>query len=186
MPEPAARQSCAEYLEMEASSEEKHEYVDGMIHAMTGVTPEHSRLALSFGRLLGNALQGRPCAVFTSDARIRILATGRSTYPDLSVVCTRIEHALDDPHSITNPVVLVEVLSPSTESADRGDKWRHYQRLPSLQEYVLVGQEVRRVEVFRREGDFWTYRAVEDGAVTLESLGVSLVLDEIYRDPLAS
>ncbi len=192
------RATYADYLAFEEASEQKHEYVDGVIYAITGGisdhalrtdpgrTPAHARLAMSVGRLLGNALADKPCAVFSADARVRVVATGRSTYPDVSVVCTRVEPAPDDPLAITNPILLVEVLSPTTEASDRGDKWHHYQRIPSLQEYVLVGQEPQQVEVYRREGEVWTYRSYDENAqIELASLGVTLDLPALYRDPLA-
>ena len=186
MGQPATSVSYAEYLAIERASETKHEYVNGQVYAMAGGTPEHARLALSFGAELRAALRARPCVVFSSDARIRIRATGRSTYPDLSVVCGRRESAPDDADAITNPVVLVEVLSDSTELSDRGDKWRHYQQLPSLMEYVLVSQHEPRIELFRRDGSHWQYETVgPGGTLVLASLDARLSVDDIYRDPLA-
>jgi Uma2 family endonuclease len=186
MTEPATHASYAEYLAFEEAAEGKHEYVNGLIYAMTGGTPEHARLAANAIRSLASALAGKPCAVYTADARVRVLATGRSTYPDVSVVCTKVEPAPDDPHAIANPIVLVEVLSPTTEASDRGDKWHHYQRIPSLKDYVLIGQETQQVEVYHRTDDGWSYRSYEgDEAVELASLGVTLSLPELYLDPLA-
>ena len=185
------RVSYGEYLTLERRSDVKHEYVNGRIYAMAGGTPEHGRLTMSIGRLLGAALEGRPCAVFSSDVRVRVAATGRSTYPDLSVVCGRLERAADDPDAIINPVVLVEVLSASTEAADRGDKFAHYRRLPSLEEYALIAQDTPRVEVFRRQrdeqGETWIMSEFGPGqTVHLASLGVDFTLDELYHDPLGS
>jgi Uma2 family endonuclease len=177
----------AEYLDLERASEVKHEYLRGEVFAMAGGTPEHSRLAANVIRELGSALRDRPCIVFTSDARIRIVATDRATYPDVSVVCDRIEPAADDPDAITNPVVIVEVLSDATEADDRGEKFAHYRRLPSLREYVLVSQRAARIEVYRRQPD-QRWMLGEAGAgqtVALESLGVAVAVDEVYRDPLA-
>lgn len=175
-----------EYLALERESETKHEYVNGVVYAMAGGTPEHARLASQLGILIGTALRGRPCATFSSDARIRIERTKRSTYPDLAVVCGKLERAKDDRDAITNPTVLVEVLSDTTEASDRGDKWAHYQHLASLEEYVLVSQREPRVEVFRRAEHGWTYQAFGAGAqVALRSLDVAIDVDELYRDPLA-
>src|SRR5712692_2096843 len=110
-----SRMSYAEYLQLERTSAMKHEYLRGEVFAMAGGTPEHARLAASIIGALTAALRGRPCSVFTSDARVRIEATDRATYPDVTVVCGRLEHTLDDPDSITNPVVIVEILSDATE-----------------------------------------------------------------------
>jgi Uma2 family endonuclease len=182
----ATAMSYSDYLALEQASETKHEYVNGLVYAMAGGTPEHARLAMQLGRLLGNALAGRPCSPFTSDLRVRIAATRRSTYPDLSVVCHELKRASDDPDAIVNPTLLAEVLSDSTEASDRGEKWAHYQRIESLQEYVLVSQRERRVEVFRRADEGWTYAAYHEGEVELRSLGVMLSIEALYHDPLAS
>lgn len=183
----APRLSYSEYLAMERTSETKHEYVNGAVYAMAGGTTEHGRLAMSLGRLLGNALDGRRCVTFSSDVRVRISATGRSTYPDLSVVCGGLERAPDDPDAITNPTVIVEVLSDSTEGSDRGDKFAHYRRLPSLQQYVLVSQTAPRIEVFTRQGEAWVLTEATAGeTLRLASLDIALAVDEVYRDPLVA
>lgn len=170
---------------MERASETKHEYVNGVVYAMAGGTIEHGRLAMSLGRVLGNALDGRPCVTFSSDVRVRIRETGRSTYPDLSIVCGPVERAPDDPDAITNPTVIVEILSDSTEASDRGDKFAHYRRVPTLREYVLVSQSTSRIEVFSRQGDVWVLSEAAAGqTLRLESLGVALAVDDVYRNPL--
>lgn len=115
--------------------------------------------------------------------RLRVLATGRAAYPDASMVCGPIERDPDDPSgtTITNPTLIVEVLSPSTEEVDRSDKWRDYQRIPSLQEYVLVSQNTR-VETYRRQSSgTWEYVDVRDGSVTLAS-GPTLDLATLYAE----
>lgn len=174
----------AEYLAQESKSELKHEFLRGDVWAMSGGSPEHSRLAVRACVVLTAALQKRPCVVYNSDLRIRIQETDRSTYPDLSVVCGKEQHASDDPEAIINPVVIVEVLSPSTERSDRGEKFAHYQRLASLQEYVLIAQDSRRIEVFRRQGSSWLLTIFETGtSVTLTSIEATLSVDELYADP---
>ena len=182
------RMTYAEYLTLERASEVKHEYVNGEVYAMAGGTPDHGRLAMNVGGILRAALVGKPCAVFNSDVRVRIEATGRSTYPDPSVVCGRLARAEDDADAIVNPILLVEVLSDSTEAADRGEKFAHYRRLPSLREYVLVSQNTQRLEVFRRrEGGGWVLSEASRGeTVRLESIDVTLPVDEVYHDPLGS
>lgn len=177
----------AEYLAAERVSAEKHEYLRGEVFAMAGGTIEHGRLAAAVAGELGVALRGRRCVPFSSDVRIRVLATDRSTYPDVSVVCGSLERAPDDSEAITNPTVLVEVLSDSTEADDRGEKFAHYRRIPSLREYVLVSQRAQRIEVFHRAaGGSWTLSEAGPGeALRLESVDVVLSVDSVYADPLA-
>ena len=185
---PRPKFTYAEYLAAERSADVKHEYLRGEIFAMAGGTPEHSRLAMSIGRELGVLLRDRPCAVFSSDLRIRIEATNRATYPDVSVVCGKRETAKDDPDALTNPIVIVEVLSDSTEGDDRGEKFAHYRRVPSLREYVLVSQRARRIEVYRREGvgaEWILSEATSGEQAKLPSLGIAVSVDEVYRDPVA-
>ena len=179
--------SYAEYLAAEEKSLEKHEFLAGSVYAMGGGTPEHAALVAAVLGELRSALCGRPCRVFSSDARVRVLATGLSTYPDVTVVCGKLETAADDAHAITNPVVLIEVPSDSTEAHDRGEKAAHYRHIPSLREYALVSQQHRRIEVYRRnEAGRWELFEYEAGAAAeLASVGCSISVDEVYRDPLA-
>lgn len=184
--EPVQRKTYAEYLAAERDATIKHEFVDGQIVAMAGGTPEHARLAANVVAALVSALRGRRCGVFSSDLRVHIPATGRSTYPDVTVVCDEKQTADIDEDAIINPVVIVEILSPTTEASDRGEKFAHYRRLEALQEYVLVSQDQPRVEVYRREGDVWAPRDYGPGqAVALASLDVQLATGDIYADPLA-
>jgi Uma2 family endonuclease len=184
--EPVTLTSYADYLALERTAATKHEYVGGRVLAMAGGSPEHARLAGRLARLLGNAIEGRPCAVFSSDLRVRIAETNRATYPDLTVICGRRETAVDDDDAIVNPTIVVEVLSDSTEADDRGEKFAHYRRLASLQEYVLVAQKAQRIEVYRREGDRWMLTEHGPGTIVeLPSIGARIPVDEIYRDPLA-
>jgi Uma2 family endonuclease len=179
--------SYAEYLAVEETAGDKHEYLRGEVWAMGGGSPEHGALAASIIALLGSALRGRPCRVFSSDVRVRILATDLATYPDVSVVCGHLERAPDDAHAITNPVLLVEVLSDSTEAYDRGEKAAHYRRIPSLREYLLVAQHEPRLELFRRgqDGHWELHEAGPGESLALRSVGARLDTDEVYRDPLA-
>lgn len=173
-----------EYLAYERDSALKHEYDGGEIFAMAGGSVRHNALASRISAVLESA---RPsgCVALQSDQRIRILATGRTTYPDATVVCGRIERDPADPSdmTITNPVLLVEVLSPSTEKEDRGNKWNDYQRIPSLKEYVLVDQSSPRVERYCRldQGDAWEYSVATEGRVAL-STGAVIDLAWLYAD----
>ena len=171
-----------DYLLLERDSEVKHEFDAGEILAMSGGTARHSALAANITVALATT---RPpgCIVFQSDMRVRVLATGRATYPDVSMVCGPIEYDPEDAArtTITNPMLLVEVLSVTTEQGDRGNKWMHYQRIASLQEYVLVSQEAR-VEIFRRTpSGTWEYFEVREGNVRLAS-GPALDLSVLYAD----
>jgi Uma2 family endonuclease len=171
-----------DYLALEQDSELKHEFDHGEIFAMSGGSPRHSALAFRISVALAATLPSG-CTGFQSDMRIRVLATGRATYPDVSMVCGPIELDPDDRSgtTITNPALLVEVLSPSTEDVDRGSKWRDYQRIPSLQEYVLVNQEPR-IEVYRRQrSGNWEYLEVHEGVVKLTS-GAVLDLSNLYSN----
>jgi Uma2 family endonuclease len=181
-----ARYTRAEYIAFERASNARHEYLDGAIYAMAGGSREHAVIAGNAIAALHVALRDRPCAVHTSDLRIRVVDTGLETYPDASVVCGRAEIDPDDPHVVLNPIVLVEVTSPSTEAYDRGEKLRHYEHIPSLREVVIISHRERLVEVIRREDDgSWSRHEARRGSARLTSLGCELVVDEIYRDPLA-
>lgn len=178
--------SHAQYLELERRSEEKHEYLRGEVWAMAGGTPSHARIAANVIGTLIAALRGKPCGVFSSDLRVRVVETDRSTYPDVTVICGKREIAADDENAVVNPTLIVEVLSDATEASDRGEKFAHLQRLASLQEYVLVSQREQRVEVFRRgEGATWTLLPYTSGRVALSSVDAALDFADIYADPTA-
>jgi Uma2 family endonuclease len=178
--------SIEEYLALERISNVRHEYLDGDIFAMAGGTPEHAGTCASLIILLGNAVRDRPCRVYTSDVRVRVQATGLDTYPDISVVCGPVQMDKDDRNAIVNPVLLVEVTSPSSEGYDRGAKLDHYRRIPALREVVLVAHDMQRVDVWRRREDAtWASESHGPGAVArLDSLGCELPVAEIYRNPL--
>jgi Uma2 family endonuclease len=171
-----------EYVRMEEGSPIKHEYLAGHIYAMAGGTPEHSALAMAMGAKLSLALAGGRCRVFNSDLRIRVLKTGLSTYPDVSVVCGPRELDPEDQNTVTNPTLLVEVTSKSTDEYDRGEKFDHYREIPSLREYVLVSHREPAIEVRRRGPDGrWTAHVARAGeSIKLESVPCVLVSSEIY------
>lgn len=176
----------AEYLAMEAASATKHEYLDGEIYDMAGGTPDHSGLAVNVTTELSIALRGRPCRVFNSDLRIRVLATGLGTHPDASVICGAFEADPEDANTAINPVVLVEVLSDSTEAYERGEKFAHYRRIPSLRDYVIVSQHEPLIEHYTRNDDgTWTLHDVRPPASVRLSIGCELPIDAVYENPLA-
>ncbi len=180
------RYTIAEYLAMEELAVERHEFHDGEILAMSGGTLEHSAIAANIIRELGYALKEKPCRVFTSDLRVWIAGAATYVYPDVSVICRQPQHDPNDPRGqgVTNPRLIVEVLSESTEAYDRGDKFRRYLELESLREYMLVSQTSPRVELYSRQEDgAWLFRHFSglQEQVTLRSLEMSIELAEIYR-----
>ncbi len=177
------RYTLAEYLEIESrSAAVKHEYVAGEVYAMAGGSVEHSALSTALSGLLLAHLRGGPCRPHGPDLRIRIESEDVATYADVSVVCDPVERAADSPTHVTNPRVVVEVLSPSTERYDREQKRLYYQQIDALQEYVLVAQDRRRVELWRRTGDDWTHESAVGGeSVRLPSIDFELHVDELYE-----
>ena len=185
----AARQkySFEEYIRLEdLSPRVKHEFLRGEVWAMAGGSPDHAAVAANLSASLHTQLRGQR-RVFSSDLRIRVLATGLGTYPDVAVVCDELELDPEDPkgHTVTNPRVIVEVLSPSTEEYDRGEKLDHYKRIEALEEVVFVSHDERLVDIVRRNGDAWIRQEARDGVARLTSIPCELHLDEVYRDPLA-
>lgn len=187
MPARKPTMTYAEYLAFEDKAIGRHELLNGEVFAMGGGTIEHARLIAGVSIALGNALRDRPCCVYTAELRIRIRATGLTTYPDVSVICGKAEIDSEDPCAIVNPTLVVEVLSDSTEAYDRGEKAAHYRHLPSLREYMLVSQHRPRIEVYRRNGaGRWELYEYESGSVELASVDCTVSVDEVYRDPLSA
>ena len=172
----------AEYLAAERGAASRSEYVNGRVYALAGASRVHNLIVGNTFAELRAQLRGRPCEVYVSDMRVKVEHTGMYTYPDVVGVCG--EPAFEDEHldTLLNPAVIIEVLSPSTERYDRGEKFVHYRRLASLQEYVLIAQDIRRIDHYRRDGDSWVLTEVSepDAALVLESLGATLALADIY------
>jgi Uma2 family endonuclease len=173
-----------EYLARERASDHRSELINGRIYATAGASRRHS---LIVGNLFGeirNRLRGRPCEAHPGDLRVRVEATDLYTYPDIAALCGAPELDDEQGDTLLNPSVIVEVLSPSTESYDRGQKFAHYGRLASLREYVLVAQDAVSVEQYVRNGDAWTYVAIADldGSLRLESLACEIPLRAIYEN----
>ena len=178
----------AEFLVREEASLTKHEWLNGVIYDMSGGTPAHSGLQTQVIILLGIQLRGKRCRVFNSELAVRVLATGLFTYPDVSIICGALERDPENKNAATNPRVLVEVLSDSTEDYDRGEKFAHYRRIPTLMEYVLVSQKEPCIEVYRRteSGEWDVEKALAGQTVNLRSIECELDVNEVYVDPLAS
>ncbi len=173
-----------DYLATEANSAIKREFVGGEIYAMGGARPRHNVVAIELAVRVHGALQGKPCVTFSADQRVAVEGTGAYFYPDLTVTCERPRFVLPAPDALTNPTVLFEVLSPSTASWDRGGKFAHYQRFSSLQAYVIVDPELRRLECYTRAvppGSGWHYDSAEgDTPLSLERLGLTLVPSALF------
>jgi len=175
--------SSAEYLEGEKVARVRHEYVDGDVYALAGGTKAHNLISLNLARILHGHLRKTPCRVFSSDVKVHVTWDWRERfyYPDVVVGC---EAGDTDPYVVEQPKLVVEVLSDSTERDDRSDKFYAYRRLTSLEEYVLVAQDVRRVEVYRRETG-WDLEVYEtEGDFNLRSVGLDLTLAEVYEGVL--
>ena len=171
-----------EYIIFEKASDMKHEYFDGEIFAMAGATPNHNRIQHNISGILWSQRASRPCDTFLSDQRVKIEAAENYTYPDLSIACGDVEFDGDD--CLLNPVVIIEILSKSSEAFDRGDKFTLYRAIPSLREYVLVSQYSSKVERFiRGENGIWQIlNPCADIAlsVKIESIDLELPLSDIY------
>jgi Uma2 family endonuclease len=171
-----------EYLALERTGDQKHEYVAGEVWAMVGGSPQHSEIAANTIASLHSQLRQRPCRIYTSDLRVAIRAMDVYTYPDVTVVCG--EPQFDgDGDALFNPTVIIEVLSPATESYDRGRKFLRYQRIATFQEYVLIRQDTPWIERYTRHaGGQWLWTAAEslDESVALLSIECMLSLADVY------
>lgn len=172
-----------EYLAIERKSEIKHEYFAGEMFAMVGASKRHNLISANIIRILGNQLLDRPCNVYPSDMRVKVSATGKYTYPDVVVACE--EEKFDDAENDTllNPVVIIEILSESTEAYDRGRKFEQYQTIESLTEYLLVSQEPYRIEQYVRQSNReWRYSEYHDAddVAKINIIGCELVIKDVY------
>lgn len=173
-----------EYLRRERLAPFKSEYRDGKIVAMAGASLAHIRIDANLMRRLGEQLDGKPCEPMGSDARIRATRM-RYSYPDVTIVCGEPEFLDENGDAITNPTVIFEILSPSTEAYDRGEKFAAYQQRPTLRDYVLVAQDKVSVEHYSRQdeqGAVWRYERLDrpDAVLRLPCVGCEIVLSDIY------
>ena len=180
---PLTTYSPDEYIVRERAAEFRSEFIDGRIVAMAGASRAHSLISINLGREVSAALRGRDCETYDSNMRVKVADTGLYTYPDLTIACGRPEFEDGQLDTLTNPSVIFEILSASTEAYDRGEKFARYRRLSSLREYVLVSQTSARVERFARAGDVWVLTAIEgmDGVLELESVECRLSLGDIFE-----
>lgn len=175
----------AEYLELEEQTGERYDYHNGQAVARSQTALPHNLIAAKLNQKIGTLIEGSGAEVLGSSQRIVVLATGLETYPDVSVYCGHPHLAGANALALANPVLLAEVLSPSTEAYDRGDKSAHYRRIESLQEYLLVAQDRVRVERYRRAGNNdWLlseFTALTD-VIELNSLAIDLPVAALYEN----
>ena len=174
-----------EYLEMEEKSDEKHEYYRGEIFAMSGPKPDHVRITRDMSILLSLKLRGSGCEVFPTDLRVIVESEEFLAYPDISIVCGDPATRNNDDWNLTNPAVIIEVLSKSTQAYDRGTKFELYKGLVSLREYILVDSRSVSVEQFCKDGEGrWAFRKYDKltDRIVVEAVGVELTLEEIYEN----
>lgn len=181
-----AQLSPEEYLDNERASDTKHEYLNGDVFAMAGASRAHNQITSNLVVALGNKLAERPCSVYVSDMKVRTKTkeTNKYSYPDVVVTCGDESFGDDKNDVLLNPLLIIEVLSESTEAYDRGLKFFHYQLIPSLSDYLLVTQDFCRVEHYqRREDQQWVYSEYHDpqDLVEIATLNCSLTMAEIYR-----
>ena len=172
-----------EYFAWEEAQEEKHEYIHGEVFAMSGGTQEHNDVIVNLLVALRLAFRERDRSLFSGDMRIQVEPSGRYTYPDVSAVCGEPVFLNARKTTLANPALVVEVLSDSTETYDRGDKLDAYREVPSIQEIALVRQDRRAVSAYRRDdGGRWTIEDVGGaGTLALASVGVDVPLDDVYE-----
>lgn len=175
------RYTESEYFEFERTSFGRWEYVGGEIRQMAGGKDDHNAIAMNIGRALGNILAPRDCRVYGSDMKIHT-GDGVNTFPDVAVVCGERQYYLGKEDVIINPLLVVEVLSPSTRGYDRGDKFDHYKTIHALEEYLLVDQDSARILLYTRREDHWEMREAEgmSSSVFLESVQGPLTLADVY------
>jgi Uma2 family endonuclease len=174
--------TAEEYFRWEEQQLERHEYMDGEVYAMSGGTINHGDIALNLGVLLKTHMRGRGCKTLNSDCRVNVLGMDKYVYPDISVTCD--DRDKTTTQYITYPCLIVEVLSPSTEAYDRGNKFKMYRRNPSLQEYVLVSADTIEIELFRKtDTNDWRIINYQVGdTVELKSVNLTFPIEQVYED----
>jgi len=173
-----------EYLEFEKTSEEKYEYYQGEIFAMSGSKVPHNTISVNIIAALKQKLKGKSCQPFNSDQRIYIPENSLFTYPDISIICGAIITLNDDDWNILNPSVIIEVLSPGTKDYDRGGKFKLYRDIPTLKEFILVDSETVNIEAFRiNDRGYWELEEYKETgtALLIKTIGVAISVEEIYE-----
>lgn len=178
----------AMYLEHERNSIDKHEYYAGEMRRVARANEKHNLIAVSLAASLHSQLRGRPCRVYPSDMRVKVMQTGLNTYPDLAIVCGTSQFTEDKHDTLINPTVIIEILSPSTERYDRGMKFQHYRGIATLQEYILVAQDKHHIERFARQdhSNEWLFSEAVglETSLFISSVQVTLALSDVYEQVL--
>lgn len=180
---PRTKLTPQDYLAFERKSGIKHEYFDGEIFAMAGAKRNHNKIVGNLTGLVWQNLKGKDCEFYPNDMRVFVPETGLYTYPDLVVVCGEPEFQDDVFDTLLNPVLLIEVLSESTEGYDRGKKFQHYRSIESLEEYILVSQDEAWIEKYVKHGDgFWMLSEAVglDSSIEFSSIECEIALGEVY------
>jgi len=176
-----------EYLAIEREAEFKSEYFDGEMFAMTGASRKHNLISLNVAASLHNRLKKSSCEVYTNDMRVKVNLTGLYTYPDIAIVCSTPEFEDAELDTLINPLVIIEILSPSTESYDRGKKFENYRTISSLAEYIMISQNRPYTEHYIRQSDnTWLFRETGDraGVIYIASVECELTMEEMYAKVL--
>ncbi len=182
LPQPKTYYSPEEYLALERAADFRSEYFNGEIFAMAGESPNHGRIKSDVNRIIGNQLVGKTCETFTSDTKVRTPGINVFGYPDVVVVCGELIFHDTFKDVILNPKVIIEVLSPSTEAYDRGEKFASYRQLETLTDYLLISQDKPLIEHYVRHGKFWMLSEESDlaNSIAIESIECTLPLNEVY------
>ena len=183
-PNPILKMTPEEFLAFERASDEKHEYRDGLIVAMSGAKRAHNLISVNIGSSLHASLKNKDCETYMSEMRVFVPKVRLYTYPDIVVVCGEPKFIDDEFDTLTNPLLLIEILSDSTEGYDRGLKFQNYRSIDSLKEYVLVSQNTESIEKYMKHGDgFWLLSEAIglDDSITLESIDCNLTLADVYN-----
>ena len=172
-----------EYLAREAQAEYRSEYRNGEMYALAGASVNHNQITFNVAKAFDRLLTQKPCRVFINDMRLNVKQSGLYTYPDVMVVCGKIEFLPGRDDTVTNPIAIVEVWSDSTKAYDRGDKFAMYRQIPTLQEYVMIDQSRFYVEHFRRDEKLWVLETLDemDAILVLPSLQCEMPLATIYE-----
>ncbi len=184
--EPAVRYNyvtAGEYLKAERKAEHKHELMNGVIITMAGASLKHNQIVSNLIRDIGGFLKGKSCTVYPSDLRVNIPTINSFTYPDLTIVCGKPELLDNQMDTLLNPAVIIEVLSPSTESYDRGNKFFTYQQIFSLKEYILVDSKTEQIQTITKKDDgLWKFETITDinASITIHTIDQQILLSDIY------
>jgi Uma2 family endonuclease len=173
-----------EYMVFERDSMTKHEYYDGQIYAMAGASRIHNLIVGNTLAALHGQLRRTPCQIFPNDMRVKVQKTGLHTYPDLVILCGAPHFTDDALDTLLNPLVLIEILSPSTERYDRGLKFQHYRTIATLQAYILIAQDQQQIEQYTKQANGqWVLQEAtsSEASITIAAIQSTLVLADVYE-----